>query len=228
MTDAHRGVTDEDGGHHHFAAYRGWWSTDLRLWWRDFDALEHLTASAYCAVYQEAFAAFMEQAWDDPNPSWVVARMSIAYHHEVRRDDSPIQVYVAVRRVGRASFETTLVLCSASGRVCSTAETHNAAWDREGRCSRPLTEVERSRLLRHVGSAAATSDVVPIWPHVRRLGDRGPHRSELDCRPPFRWHPGCQVAETGSSTRARERAVGDCASGRRSPDERDVERGAAA
>lgn len=150
MSKALRVTTIGDGSPDRISGYHAWWSTDLRLWWRDFDSLGHLTASAYGVVYQEAFAGFMEQAWDDPDPSFVVARMNIEYRREIRRDDSEVRVHVAVRRTGRVSFETTLVLCSADGRVFSTAETRNAAWDREGRCSRPLTEAERRGLLRHV------------------------------------------------------------------------------
>lgn len=156
MSKALHVATSGDGLPDRISGYRDWWSTDLRLWWRDFDSLGHLTASAYGVVYQEAFAGFVEQAWADPDPSFVVARMSIDYRREVRRDDSQVRVHVAVRRTGRASFETTMVLCSDGGRVFSTAETRNAAWDLERRCSRSLTEAEREGLLRHsVGTGGA-------------------------------------------------------------------------
>gem|GEM_PF-2945758 len=136
-----------DGGADRIGGYLGWWSTELRPWWRDFDSLEHLTASSYGVAFQEAFASFVERAWDDPDPSYVVARMSIDYRHEVRRRDCPIRIHVAVRRVGRASFDATMVLRSATGRVCSIAEVRYAAWDRERRCSRPLTDAERGGLV---------------------------------------------------------------------------------
>lgn len=148
-----RPVTRDGGEPDPGPGYRDWWSIELRLWWRDFDALGHLTASAYSVIYQEAFAGLVEQAWEDSDPSYVVTRMSIDWHREVRRDNSPIRVFAAARSVGRSSFEASLVLCSADGQVCSTAETHNAAWDREHRRSRPLTDAERNGLLRHSAEA---------------------------------------------------------------------------
>ncbi|GAB3857724.1 thioesterase family protein [Nocardioides maradonensis] len=128
------------------AGYGSWWSTELRLWWRDFDAYGHLTATGYPVVYAEAFADYVSEAWNTAEPHFVVADLSVAYLREVRRRDSPVRVHVAIGRVGRASFEATMVLCSADGEVCSTARTRYAAWDPEERRSRPLTAEERRGL----------------------------------------------------------------------------------
>ena len=126
--------------------YEPWWSVDLRLWWRDFDGYGHLTATGYPVVYAEAFADFVAEAWGEAEPDFVVADLSVAYLREVRRCDSPVRVHVAIDRVGRATFGATMVLCSASGDVCSTARARYAAWDPGERRSRPLTAAERRGL----------------------------------------------------------------------------------
>jgi acyl-CoA thioesterase FadM len=137
--------------------YRDWWSIELQLWRRDLDARGHLTTPAYGAVYQQVLADFLEHAWHDPDPSFVIAKMSLDCHHEVQRDESPIRAYVAVRDVDRSTFETTMVLCTSDGRMCSTARTGNVAWDRGRQRSRPLSESERNSLLRHAVRVAGVN-----------------------------------------------------------------------
>jgi acyl-CoA thioesterase FadM len=126
--------------------FASWWSVDRQLWWRDFDYLGHFTAASYAVLYEEACGALLTEAWNVPEPSYVVARLDISYLREVRRDDSPVRVYVRPNRVGRSGFSVEMVVCSASGVVCSTAVASYVAWDRAGRTSRPMTEAERAGL----------------------------------------------------------------------------------
>lgn len=123
-----------------------WWYADRRIWWRDFDEYGHLTAGSYGIVFQDVFAGLMTHAWGDAH-DYVGARMDIRYLHEVLPGDNPVRVYVRMARVGRSGFEADAVLCSASGRVCSVARAAFAAWDRSGRCSRPMSDAERAALL---------------------------------------------------------------------------------
>jgi acyl-CoA thioesterase FadM len=127
--------------------YADWWSMDLRLWWRDFDGYEHLTATAYPVIYAEAIGQFIADVWGVPDPHFVVADLGVSYLREVRRADGPVRVHVGIARVGRSSFEAEIVLCTARGEVASVAETRYFAWDPDGRRSRPLTSAERSALL---------------------------------------------------------------------------------
>lgn len=153
MTMTRRPAKHDGGESDPLLEYRDWWSIELGLPGRDFDALGHLTAAASSAIYEEAFAGLAEHAWHDPDPSFVVTRMSIDWHRKVRRDDGPIRVFAAVRTLGWSSFEVAMVLCAADGHVCSTAETHSAAWDRDEQKSRFLTDAERAGLLRHSAGA---------------------------------------------------------------------------
>ncbi len=126
--------------------FDGWWRTERQLWWRDFDSLGHLTAGAYPLVYHDAFADFMTQAWQTDDASYVAARLDVVYLREIRPHESPVQVYVELRRLGRAGFDAALAIVSASGIVCSTADASFAAWDRTGRGSRAMTDVEQAAL----------------------------------------------------------------------------------
>lgn len=123
-----------------------WWSTRRQLWWRDFDDLGHVSAARYADLYQEACGDFVVEAWGDPAASYVVARLDITFLHEIMREDSPVQLYVNPSRVGRSSFDLSMALGTAAGQLCSRAEGTYVAWDRHGRCTRPLAGAERSGL----------------------------------------------------------------------------------
>jgi acyl-CoA thioester hydrolase len=123
------------------------WSTERQLWWRDIDALGHLNAVSYAYLYQEACGDFIVEAWADPDASYVVARMDIRYLREIRLHESPVRVYVRVDRVGRSGFDAAMVICSASGNVCSTVAASLAAWNRERHRSREMTLAERDGLV---------------------------------------------------------------------------------
>lgn len=138
--------------------YADWWAVDLRLWWRDFDGYDHLTATSYPAVYAEAIGQFMTELWDVPDPDFVVADLAVAYLREVRRADGPVRVHVGIEAVGRSTFEARMVLSDAAGEARSTAQMRYAAWDPVRRCSRELAAAERSSLAgaaRHREAAAS-------------------------------------------------------------------------
>jgi acyl-CoA thioesterase FadM len=123
-----------------------WWHTVIEPWWRDFDELGHMTAAAYPAAFEEAFGRYLIERWRRTDPSYVVARTVIDYHHEVTRRELPVTIHVQPVRVGRSSASVHLVLEDASGRVCTLAQTRYVAWDMEKRCARPFTHEERVSL----------------------------------------------------------------------------------
>lgn len=125
----------------------GWWSTQIQVWWRDFDELGHMTAAAYPAAYEEGVGRFMTDRWGDPSPAYVTARTTVEYLSEVRRPQQPITIHVDAAHVGASSFVLNLVLADATGEKCSIAQTRYVAWDMEGRGPRRLTEAERAALL---------------------------------------------------------------------------------
>lgn len=123
-----------------------WWSTRRQLRTRDFDAFGHVTAARYAELYQEAAADFVVEAWEDQDASYVVARLEITYLREITRDGSPVRLFVRPSRIGRSGFGLSMVLATVDGVVRSRAEVAFAAWDRGGRCARPMSAAERSRL----------------------------------------------------------------------------------
>ena len=135
----------------------GWWSTDIHVWWRDFDELGHMTAAAYPAAYEEGVGRFVTDRWGEHSPAYVTAITTIEYRHEVRRANLPVTLHVHPAHVGRSSFVLDLVLSDATGTRCSVAQTRYVAWDRERRGPRPLEETERSALLGTAGQADATA-----------------------------------------------------------------------
>ena len=127
---------------------RGWWSTEVQVWWRDFDELGHMTAAAYPAAYEEGVGRFVADRWGESSPAYVTASTTVDYLGEVRRANLPITIHVRADHVGRTSFVLDLELCDALGTRCSVAKTRYVAWDRHGRGPRALGEDERSALLR--------------------------------------------------------------------------------
>jgi len=130
----------------HSTSTTDWWSTEIQLWWRDFDELGHLTAAAYPAAYEEAVGRFVTQMWEVPSPAYVTARTNIHYLNEVRPSSRPITIHVRAERAGATSFVLNMVLSDASGRRCSVAQTRYVAWDPQRRGPRPLSADERSAL----------------------------------------------------------------------------------
>lgn len=126
----------------------GGWSTEIHVWWRDFDELGHMTAAAYPAAYEEGVGRFVTEGWKEASPAYVTASTTIDYHHEVRRAHLPITLHVRTAHVGRTSFVLDLMICDATGTRCSVARTRYVAWDRDGRGARSMTEAERAALLR--------------------------------------------------------------------------------
>ena len=124
----------------------GWWSTELQVWWREFDELGHMTAAAYAAAYEEGAGRFVVERWATMTPSFVTAETIISYLHEVRRARLPLTVFVHAEEIGRRSFVLRMVMCDADLTQCSVARTLYVAWDREGRGSRDLTTSERHAL----------------------------------------------------------------------------------
>lgn len=137
----------DDGQMSTLPDHHAWWSHDIQLGWLDFDVLGHVTAAAYPAILEEAMVALVIEAWQVPNPVYVVARMEIDFLREVRTRRDPVRVYIAVDHLGRSSFTTTAVICSNDGRPCNVARTRYVAWDLETRRPRPLDTLQRERLL---------------------------------------------------------------------------------
>jgi acyl-CoA thioester hydrolase len=114
--------------------------------WADFDALGHVTHSAYPIFFDEARDACLAERVGgfDQWPS-VIVHSSIDYRREIPRPAPEVLVRTAIAEVGRTSvtFEQEVL---AGDEVAATSRSVIVAWDGEARAARPITDDERARL----------------------------------------------------------------------------------
>lgn len=111
--------------------------------WRDLDLLGHLNQSVYHELLEEARAELYERLSDGPMTAFVLARIELDYHREVRREDGPVEVVARVAAVGRSSVTLEHELRRADGELAATGKAVLVAFDSAARRSRELTEAER-------------------------------------------------------------------------------------
>ena len=119
--------------------FESWWSRDIRPWWRDIDYLGHVTAASYASIYEEVFGGFMVEVWQEPEPSYVVADLSISYLREIRMADVPLTVHAHVDEYGESTISATMLIVGSDAVPRSIARARYVSWDREGRRRRPMT-----------------------------------------------------------------------------------------
>jgi acyl-CoA thioesterase FadM len=122
------------------------WTSVMQLRHRDLDSLGHVTGAAYMDLIVEARSAWAAEVLDEEDPSYVVVRQVIDYHHELRLSHRTVDVTVAVSRLGRSSFEVFEQLVTAPGLVHCTSWGTLLRWDRDARATMPLTDAERARI----------------------------------------------------------------------------------
>ena len=114
--------------------------------WGDFDALGHVTHSAYPVFFDEARDACLAERVGgfDQWPS-VIVHSAIDYRREIPRPASEVVVQTRIVEVGRTSvtFEQEIL---ADGEASATCRSVIVAWDTEARAARPITAGERARL----------------------------------------------------------------------------------
>ena len=122
--------------------------------WRDLDLLGHLNQSVYHELLEEARGELYERLSDGPMTAFVLARIELDHHREVRREDGPVEVVARVAAVGRSSVTLEHELRRADGELAATGKAVLVAFDSEARRSRELTEEERRWLEAARGEAA--------------------------------------------------------------------------
>ncbi len=111
--------------------------------WRDLDLLGHLNQSVYHELLEEARGELYERLSDGPMTAFVLARIELDYHREVRREDGPVEVVARVAAVGRSSVTLEHELRRGDGELAATGKAVLVAFDSEARRSRELTDGER-------------------------------------------------------------------------------------
>jgi acyl-CoA thioester hydrolase len=111
--------------------------------WRDVDALGHVNNAVYLTYLEELLAVFLGPVLGD---DYVTARVELDFRNEVRLGEPEVRGSALVERVGASSVTVAATLSRADGEVALESRLVLVAWDREGRCSRPLTKSERQAL----------------------------------------------------------------------------------
>jgi acyl-CoA thioester hydrolase len=115
--------------------------------WSDFDALGHITASAYPVYLDEARDACLTGAvgsfadW----PS-VLVHVSIDYRREIRHPALEVVVQTKIADVGRTSVTFEQEVIAPDGVVAATSRSVLVAWDAAARAARAISEDDRARL----------------------------------------------------------------------------------
>jgi YbgC/YbaW family acyl-CoA thioester hydrolase len=136
--------------------------------WRDTDALGHVNHAVFLTYLEEGRDAFFTQILRS-DPVYVVVRLEVDLHTEVRYEDHQVAVRIEVERLGATSLTTreTILLtpptpksteagqaaparqleqAQDTRRVAAQARVVTVRWDADRRKPTPFTEAERIRL----------------------------------------------------------------------------------
>jgi acyl-CoA thioester hydrolase len=124
---------------------------NVQLRWRDIDRLGHLNQSVYHEFLEEARAGLMidlaRRAGEaGPVGTWVVVRVELDYHAEVRYDHREVEVLARAGHVGNSSVRLDHEITLPDGTVAASGSTVLVAWDSAARGKRAITEAERAAL----------------------------------------------------------------------------------
>jgi acyl-CoA thioester hydrolase len=118
----------------------------------DVDVYGHVNNVKYFEYYQEARIAFLRSLTDaeeEPSLRQVVARIDVDYKRPILFRPEPYLVESWVTGIGTSSYALDSRIVDADGAertVYSTSQVKLVAFDTRSQRSRPLTDVERSRL----------------------------------------------------------------------------------
>ncbi len=113
--------------------------------WRDTDALGHVNHAVFLSYLEEGRDAFFIQALGG-DPNYVVARLEIDFHAEVRHSHGRVLVRIEAQRLGTTSLTTRETILTPAQEVAAEARAVTVRWDRRGRTPVPFTDAERARL----------------------------------------------------------------------------------
>jgi acyl-CoA thioester hydrolase len=113
--------------------------------WRDVDALGHVNHAVFLTYLEVGRDAFYSQALRG-DPDYVVARIEIDLHAEVRFPDRRVTVRIAVERLGTTSLTTSETILTPSRAVAAKARVVTVRWDPGRRKPVPFSEAERTQL----------------------------------------------------------------------------------
>lgn len=123
----------------------------IQLRWRDMDRLGHLNQAVYHDLLAEARLELLTglaglTASDEAFEGWVVARVELDYHAEVRRDHGEVEIIARVGRLGDSSLKIDYDIALPDGTLAASGSTVLVAWDLLQRRKRRISDAERAAL----------------------------------------------------------------------------------
>lgn len=117
--------------------------TDVHVRWRDLDVLGHVYQGRYQEWLDEARADVFAEVAGPLGYPFVLANITLNFRHEVVKADGAVRIRTRVRSVGSKSVTLAHSFDTVGGAHIADGESTLVAWDREARCSRPISEQER-------------------------------------------------------------------------------------
>ncbi len=136
----------------------------VRVRWRDTDALGHVNHAVFLTYLEEGRDAFYTRVLGS-DPHYVVVRLEVDLRAEVMHADRDVRVRVEVERLGTTSLTTRETILTPSGEVAALARVVTVRWDPGRRKPVPFSAAERARL-----AAATNSGREPADPPVAEPG----------------------------------------------------------
>lgn len=123
----------------------GVFERQVRVRWRDTDALGHVNHAVFLTYLEEGRDAFYAHVLGS-DPIYVVVRIEVDLRAEVRHPDQQVTVRVAVEKLGTTSLSTRETIVTAAGQVAAEARVVTVRWDADRHAAIPFSEAERERL----------------------------------------------------------------------------------
>jgi len=124
----------------------------IHIRWRDVDSYGHVNNAVYLTYLEEARDRWAGSTL--PGTNFVIVRIAIDFRRELSLQDEDVVVTCRASSYGTSSIRTVEQVIAKAGWVAAEAESVIVAHDERSRRARPLTDAERERLDRAIGSAA--------------------------------------------------------------------------
>ena len=131
----------------------GTFEHQVRVRWRDVDALGHVNHAIFLTYLEEGRDAFYASLLGS-EPLYVVVRIEIDLRAEVRYEERHVTAAIAPERLGTTSMTTRELILTPSRVVAAEARVVTVRWDPEGRAPIPFTAAERAALSTIMATAA--------------------------------------------------------------------------
>jgi acyl-CoA thioester hydrolase len=117
----------------------------VRVRWRDVDALGHVNHAVFLTYLEEARDAFYFRHLG-AEPLYVVVRIEIDLRAEVRYEERTITARIAPERLGTTSLTTREQVLTPAGVTAAEARVVTVRWDPDRRVPIPFSPAERAVL----------------------------------------------------------------------------------